>query len=184
VKVGEDTNGLYIKKVGQDPPWDITMNRNLAKELGEHADYYKRGLICESQSYGIGAFAYYRRIVEEIIDKLLAEIPNLMTGAEKEKYLEALKQVKTTRRVDEKIKLVKDLLPPILKPNGMNPLQVLYGPLSEGLHGKTDEQCVVMAESVRMVLVYLADRLQTVKTADAEFTKNMRILLNSKNAVS
>lgn len=27
--------------------------------------------MCENNSFGIGAFAYYRRIVEEIIDELL-----------------------------------------------------------------------------------------------------------------
>jgi hypothetical protein len=152
------------------------MNRNLEKQLGEHAYYYKRGLICESQGYGIGAFAYYRGIVEEIIEKLLEDIPKLMTGVDQEKYLEALKRVGAAKRADEKIKLVKDLLPSILKPNGKNPLQILYDTLSEGIHGKTDEQCVVLAQNIRMVLVYLVDRLLIVKTADAEFTEGMKKL--------
>lgn len=58
-----DSDGNYMMKVGQEPSWDITLDRNLEKMLGERADYYKKGIICESQSYGIAAFAYYRRIV-------------------------------------------------------------------------------------------------------------------------
>jgi uncharacterized protein YjaG (DUF416 family) len=143
-------------------------------------DPWTRGLICESQSYGIGAFAYYRRIVEEIIEKLLEDIPNLMSGEERQKYPAALQQVKQTRRADEKIKLVKDLLSEVLKPSGMNPLDMLFEALSEGLHGEIDDQCVELAQQVRQVLVYLVNRLLTVKTADQEFTEGMKKLLDRK----
>lgn len=180
LKFDQDVNGYYIAKVGQDPAWDITLDRNLEKELGEFSDYYRKGLICESQSYGIGAFSYYRRILEKIIERLLEDITKLMTDPELQKYLAALKQVKLTKRADEKIKLVKDLLPSALKPNGMNPMAILYEALSEGLHAETDEQCVELAQEVREVLVYLVNRLLAVKTADKEFTDGMKKLLDRK----
>ena len=63
-----------MKKVGQSPAWDIVMDKELESLLGDHAYFYKSGLICESQRYGIGAFAYYRRIVEEVIDELLVSV--------------------------------------------------------------------------------------------------------------
>ena len=180
LKFDQDATGRYIAKVGQDPAWDITLDRNLENELGKYSDYYRKGLICESQSYGIGAFAYYRRIVEEIIEKLLEDIPQLMAGEEREKYIDALKQVEQTKRADEKIKLVKDLLPSILKPNGRNPLGILYDALSGGLHAENDELCVELAQQVREVLVYLVNRLLAVKTTDAQFTEGMKKLLDRK----
>jgi len=171
----------YMMKVGQEPPWDITLDRNLEKMLGERADYYKKGIICESQSYGIAAFAYYRRIVEEIIDELLTEIEGLLTGKEKELYAEALEKTRQTTITQEKIELVKDLLPPILRPNGMNPLSTLHSILSQGLHGETDEQCIELAMNVREILLFLVNQVTTGKVAVRHFTESMRKLLDKKS---
>ncbi len=76
--MSEDRKALM--KVGQFPLWDIGVSVNLNKMLHEHVDVFKRGLICESQGYGIGAFAYYRRIVELVIDELLNSIDELLAG--------------------------------------------------------------------------------------------------------
>jgi hypothetical protein len=57
--------GGFVQKVGQFPPWSIRVDRNAEQILGQHVEIYKRGLTCESQGYGIGAFSYYRRIVEQ-----------------------------------------------------------------------------------------------------------------------
>ena len=88
VKVADDKKS--IMKVGQYPAWDVSTDPNIERMLGEHADYFKKGLICESQGYGIGAFAYYRRIVEEIIGQLLEDIAGLLSGDEHDKYVQAL----------------------------------------------------------------------------------------------
>ena len=72
LRVGK--NRQYIEKVGQFPPWSIKIEKNLKQLLKEYSEYYKKGKTCESQSYGIGAFAYYRRIVEGVIGELLESI--------------------------------------------------------------------------------------------------------------
>lgn len=172
--------GDYVMKVGQEPPWEITPDRTLERILGAHAEYYKKGLVCESQSYGIGAFAYYRRIVEEIIDELLESITDLMAGEERERYLEALEKVKKTTVTQDKIDLVKDLLPPILRPGGMNPLSTLHSVLSEGLHQESDERCIELAMTVREVLVFLVNQVAITQAAAASFTESMRRLLDRK----
>jgi len=69
IYISPDLN--YIYKYGQFPEWEIKMDKNLEKTLGKHSATFRKGLVCESQGYGIGAFAYYRRITEEIIDELL-----------------------------------------------------------------------------------------------------------------
>lgn len=70
-------------KVGQFPAFDIGISKDIKALLHEHEDIYKKGLICETHNFGIGAFAYYRRIVELIIDKLLESIDSLLEGEEK-----------------------------------------------------------------------------------------------------
>ncbi len=176
-----DTALQYVVKVGQEPPWEIAMDRVLEKTLAERAHYYKKALVCESQGYGIGAFGYYRRIVEEIIDDLLAGIPDLLSGEERERYMEALEETKKTIVTQEKIDLVKDLLPAILRPDGMNPLSTLHGTLSQGLHDESDEHCMEMAMEVRETLVFLVNQIELTRVSSARFTDSMRRLLERRN---
>lgn len=176
-----DADAKHITKIGQFPGWEITPDKNITKMLGGKIVLFKKGLVCESQGYGIGAFAYYRRIVEEIIDRLLQEISDLMDGSEKNKYLEALEKTKKTIVTQEKISLVKDLLPPLLRPDGMNPLSTLHSFLSEGLHEKPDEDCVELAAAIREVLVYLVNQVAISKNSSKSFTDSMRKLLQKKS---
>lgn len=171
---------LYAKKVGQYPAWSIESDEALEDLLGEHADYYKKGLICESQSYGIGAFAYFRRIAEDIIDNLLDSITDLIESEGKEEYKKALEQVKKTKRTEDKIDLVKELLPSSLRPKGMNPLKALHSALSAGLHNETDEECMAQAEIIRNVLTFLVNRVLKTKEESKKFTDNMGKLLGNK----
>lgn len=175
-----DNKGSYIMKVGQEPPWDISVDKNLLKALGNYGDYYKKGLICESQGYGIGAYAYYRRVVEEVIDELLDSILDLIEDKEKDKYKQALEKTKKTRVAQEKIDLVKDLLPTSLRPSGMNPLSVLHDCLSEGLHGKSDEECLELACNVKDTLIYLLNQIIRDKEAKKTFTESMKKILEKK----
>ena len=171
---------ITLTKVGQNPSWNIDMDKELEKMLGEHSEYYKRGLICESQGYGIGAYAYFRRIAEDIIDELLKSILDLVKESEKEKYKEKLGEVKKEKNAENKISLVKDLLPESLKVDGMNPLKRLYGVLSQGIHNETDEECMDKAEAIRGILVFLVNQVIRTKSDKKSFTEGMKKILGNK----
>ena len=171
----------YIMKVGQYLPWDISIDKNTEKTLKDHAAIFKKGLTCESQGYGIGAYAYYRRIVELIIDELLDSISDLMAGEDKIKYQKALDATKKVNNAQQKIELVKDILPPILRPNGMNPLSVLHDDLSCGLHQENDDECLRLAKEVREVLIFLIDQTIRSKESSKTFTDGMKKLLEKKS---
>jgi len=171
----------YIYKIGQYPEWEIEIDKNLESTLRDKSKTFKKGLVCESQGYGIGAFAYYRRITEEIIDDLLSSISELIDEKDKAKYLEALEQTKKTRVTQEKIDLVKDLLPPILRPKGVNPLGVLHSQLSEGLHGETDEECLEIAGHTRKVLTFLINQIMQSQQTAKSFTASMQAILDKKS---
>ena len=173
---------VHMEKVGQYPPWSIEMDRELEKLLGKHSDFYKCGLVCESHGYGIGAFAYYRRIIEEIIDQLLESVEEVFTNAEeKTKYKTALEEVKGTQVTQEKIEIVKDLLPDILRPDGRNPLSALHSALSEGLHAEDEATCLDYAEAVRGSLVFLVNRLERTKSENRDYSASIQKLLDKKN---
>jgi len=176
LKIDNDLSS--VEKIGQYPPWDISIEKELKEILNKCEKYYKNGKICESQSYGIGAFAYYRRIIEEIIDYLLDRIPELMEGEEKENYQEALEQVKQTKITSKKIKLVYDLLPPVLNPGEFNPLKTIHEKLSEGIHQKSDEDCLKDAQILRENLIFVVKKILIESKEKMEFTSKMRKLLD------
>ncbi|MCK5510674.1 hypothetical protein KAI65_03980 [Candidatus Parcubacteria bacterium] len=170
---------VSMEKIGQYPSWNIQMDSELEKMLGKHSDYYKKGLTCESQSYGIGAYAYFRRITEDIIDELINSIFDLVEGEEKkEEYRTALKKVKETKITEKKIDVVKDLLPVSLQTEGINPLKALHSALSAGLHGKTDEECMEQAEIIRSILVFLVNQTMKTKEEKKKFTSGIKKLLS------
>jgi len=176
-----DSSLKSMSKIGQWPAWEIESEPLIEQMLGPHADHYKKGLVCESQSYGIGAFSYYRRIVEEIIDNLLDEIQELMAGDDLTRFKDAMAKARLTTVTQEKIDLVKDLLPTILRPDGMNPLGVLHSALSEGLHAESDDDCLEQAVVVREILVFLVNQVHASKASAKSFTDGMRKLLSKRS---
>jgi hypothetical protein len=171
----------YVYKFGQYPEWEIKIDKNLDRILGKHSKTYRKGLVCESQSYGIAAFAYYRKITEEIIDELLDSITELIEEEDKIQFSVALQKTKETRIAQEKIELVKDLLPKILKPNGVNPLGILHSQLSEGLHAESDEKCLENASHIKDILIFLLNQISISKESAKLFTESMKTLLEKKN---
>ena len=99
----------------------------------------------------------------------------------REDYIIALEKTKKTRITQDKIDLVKDLLPTILRPNGMNPLGVLHSELSEGLHAESDESCLENASHIKDILTYLINQIIQSKEAAKQFTDSMKSLLDKKS---
>jgi hypothetical protein len=148
-------------KVGQWPPLAIEPSPELAKALGpEDAELYKKGLIEFNFGHGIGAVAYFRRVLENKINALLDLIAeaarNENVAAEKVAEIEA---VKKSHRVEDRIDIASEILPAHLKPGGHNPLDKLYAPLSAGLHGESDDDCLTIFEEARFVFEYLFKNL-------------------------
>lgn len=173
-------NRDYLMKTGQYPEIDISIDKSIEIALGQHSKLFRKGLVCETQGYGIGAYAYYRRILESIIDNLLDDIYELIDNEDKEKYKGALEQTKQTKQTSEKISLVKDLLPMSLRPDGLNPLGTLYEILSEGIHSKPDDECITIAKEIKLILVHLIKQTSISRKEKKEFTASMRKLLSKK----
>jgi hypothetical protein len=169
VQVSDDRS--TITKVGQTPPWERNPDSVVAQMLGAHVGDFKKGLACELHGYGIGAYAYYRRIVEEVIDKILDYIADLIPPEERTEYDAALAEAKKTHVASEKIALVRGYLPAILRPGGVNPLGTLYGVLSEGLHDETDEECLELASTIRTALVPLVHHISAAREAGVGYNE-------------
>lgn len=174
-------DGKKVGKVGQFPPWEINLEKKIENILGNRSELYKMGIINESQSYGIGAYAYYRRIVEEIIQELIESIEKLIPETDKPKYIDALEQTKKTTVTEKKIELVKELLPSNLRPDGLNPLSILHSALSEGLHNLPDSECLRIANEIRETIIYLITQIKDQEYTAKKYSENMKKILDSKN---
>ena len=70
-------------------------------------------------------------------------------------------------------------MPDSLLVNGHNPLALLHTALSDGLHDKSDEQCLQIAGDVRLVLGELSERLAQALKDEAELNHALARLAKS-----
>ena len=156
-----DIEKCKVKKVGQNPSWLSTNNnKDIDKFLKDDAVFFKKALACQSQGYGTGAFSYYRKVLENSIEKILTNIRSFIEkeGSSSDKINQIDEALKATT-MDEKIKNAKDAIPESLKQNGINPLGTIYKTLSIGIHKLSEEECLENCENIQIALSYLIQKL-------------------------
>lgn len=179
--VAFDSSGKYVKKAGQFPEPNVAIDSRVKNVLdGEDEALYTNGRICEAQGYGIGAFAYYRRLLENVITRLLDEIVELVPEKEQGTYLTGVEKVKAEENAADKIRIAKDLLPETLKSQGVNPLATLYDILSIGLHGQSDDKCLERAATIRAVFDALVIQVEADKATSKALAEGTKKLLREK----
>jgi hypothetical protein len=142
-------------------------------------ELFLQGRRAENRGLGIGAFAYYRRVVENQRNRILEQIARVakVIGSTSEVdalFAAALKQYQFSKSVE----MVKDLIPQALLINGENPLLLLHSALSKGLHDPemTDQHCLELAQSIRTVLTELAERASLVMKENKEIQEALKVL--------
>ncbi|MHC6153530.1 hypothetical protein ACVSQB_17285 [Bradyrhizobium elkanii] len=170
-------------KFGEIPAFGARVPNRLLKLLGEQSDNFLKGRRCENQGLGIGAFAYYRRVVEsqknEILNKIIAA--SRKQGA-LEDTIKALEEAKSEIQFSKAVSSVKLGLPASILINGHNPLTLLHTALSAGVHEHTDKRCLELAQAVRLVLVELAERLTQALKDEAGLNDAVSQLLKAREA--
>ncbi|MCX6234427.1 MAG: hypothetical protein NT175_06825 [Bacteroidetes bacterium] len=176
----ERENGLniYIQKIGQFPPYEISPDKIVEKYLiKEDFDNYKKALANLSISYGIGAYAYFRRIIENEIKRIIEDISTMdFEGAEKIK--EALKSFESDHQMANLIDVVNKFLPKSLTELGDNPIRLLYEQLSGGIHSFSDEECLQKAEMIDIILSYVVKKVNEEKYQIMNVKEAMKKLRN------
>jgi len=90
-------------------------------------------------------------------------------------------EMSATRQFSKAIDQVKSAIPQVLLIDGQhNPLTLLHTALSEGLHDHSDEECLEIAQDIRLVLTELAERASTALREEAELEKSVARLLGRK----
>ncbi len=169
-------------KFGEFPPYGPPTPARLISLIGPDRDLFLKGRRCENQGLGIGAFVYYRRVVENqknrILDQIIKVSEKLSAPAS---TIETLTAAKSETQFSKALSTVKDAIPEALLINGHNPLTLLHSALSEGLHDRTDDYCLEIAHSIRVVLAELSERLAQALKDEAEVKHALSTLLRVKN---
>lgn len=154
---------IHIQKVGQYPGYEIAINNMLKEYLSEEDQVnYKKALTCLSISYGIGAYSYFRRIIENEIKRIIKDISELEfdgVAYVKDAYNNYLKDFQMSKLID----IINKYLPKSLNELGDNPIRLLYEQLSGGIHEFSDEQCVAKAKNIDVLLNYVVKKINEEK---------------------
>ncbi|MGC1178698.1 MAG: hypothetical protein WA884_06650 [Methyloceanibacter sp.] len=168
----------FAYKFGEDPSYGPPTPNRLLRLFGSDRELFLKGRRSENQGLGIGAFTYYRRVVENHKDRLLEEVIKVAqkVGAPVE-MVQTLEAAKDEISFSKALDAAKNAIPQTLLIKGHNPLTLLHKALSGGVHEKTDQQCLELAQDVRVVLIALAERLSQVLEEETELTTAVRRLL-------
>ena len=167
----EDLGRVEVMKLGEYPPFSAPISSRIQKLLSDSdLELYRKGVRAEAQGLGIGAATYFRRIVDEQWQRLVKEIRRAAERLGVEDlgvYDDAMGKI----QFSEAVAMLKDAIPEkLLILKGENPLTMLYKPLSQQLHGMTDEECLQQAADIRLVLTVLLENIAEVMKDQDELT--------------
>ena len=176
---GQGTATGSCRKFGEFPAYGPPSPPRLFKLIASDRETFLKGRRCENQGLGIGAYAYYRRVVENQKDRILGEIAKVaqITGATE--AAQKLKAAVTERRFSKALDDVKEAIPAALMINGHSPLALLHKATSRGLHELNDAECLERANAIRVVLIELSERLGHALKDDKELKKAVSRLMSS-----
>jgi hypothetical protein len=159
----------YCHKIGEYPPFGPPTPSRLISLIGPDRELFLKGRRAENQGLGIGAFVYYRRVVEDQKNRIIAEIIKVaeMISAPSA-TITALRNAQKEHQFSRAVETIKDAIPQRLLIAGQNPFTLLHSALSRGLHEQTDEKCLELAADIRVILVELSELLSHALKDDKE----------------
>jgi len=170
-----------VYKFGELPHFGPPIPARVLRLIQPDRELFLSGRRCENQGLGIGAFTYYRRVVENQWTRLVDEIIRVgkAIGAPEPSII-ALEASRDEKQFSKAVKGLKDAIPAALLINGYNPLVLLHGALSKGVHNLSDEECLALATSIRVVLVEFAEKLGQALKDEKELSESITRLLQAQ----
>ena len=170
-------------KIGEFPAYGPPVPSRLIKLIGPDREIFLNGYRCENQGLGIGAFAYYRRVVEHQKNRILEEIIKVSEKMDApEDKINTLRAAIAENQFSTALKMVKDAIPEFLLIDGHSPMRLLHDALSRGVHELSDAECLERASTVRLVLGELSERLSILLKNKAELSKAISTFMHDKNS--
>jgi hypothetical protein len=161
-----------VEKVGQYPAWEAPLSRTLSKALGkEGKSLFIKGASSLRAGRGIGAVAYFRRIIENHVDDILKMVADSAAAAGDTAAIAQIKEANSKLPASDRLKIAATHTPLHLKPGGHSPLDVMYGAFSEGLHALSDEDSAKIATDLLESITYFFEMWQESKERAERFAQ-------------
>ncbi len=146
---------LHIRKLGQDPPMGGPLpNALLRLADGKEKQWIERGRSCIKQGHGIAALAYYRLVVEGIVDDLLDKMTRY---GDTEEQRALIREAIAKPRLGDKLQAVKDCIPKqMMLGLGQNPITFLYSCFSDELHYDTADDAKALEKATHGMTIVCA----------------------------
>ena len=174
-------NNWNVLKYGEYPSFGPPTPSRAVTLIGGEKDLFFLGRRCENQGMGIGAFLYYRRVIESQKNRIFDEVIRVVERISgQDPVLEDLKSAKKETQFTKAVDTIKHALPPSLSINGYNPLTLLHAALSEGVHDHNDSESLELATDIRTVLFELAERLGQALKDEANLNAAVNRLTKEK----
>ena len=181
IAVSEAVGAGVAYKYGENPPFDVPIPNKVLRLFGDERQNFLKGRQCENQGLGVGAFAYYRRVVENHKNEIFDEIIKVCeTVGAPQPLIEELGSAKQEISLTRAMELIKTALPQGLLIGGHNPLIALHNALSVGLHNESDAKCLEAAHDVRLVLTDLIEKMSLLRQDKSELHGAVQRMIKKK----
>jgi len=171
-------------KIYQEPPFGSPIPKRLFKIIGEaNREYFLQARRAIARGLGIGAYSYYRRIIENTKFDLVSSVLEVAKATNASSaQVELLKKAQAETQFSKAIEMLRDVnaIPAVLLIDGHNPLALLHDLLSEGIHQLSDGECLERSKEAEVVLGEIADRMQIAMTERKAVKAAITSILNRK----
>ena len=164
-------------KLGEWPSFRPRVPNQVVKLLGGDSLLYQKARLAESVGLGVGAFGYYRRVVENQRNRLLERIRAVAVHKGESAFIGTIDAAIRETQFLRSFEMVRDAVPDVLRIKGHNPLTLLHEVLSQGLHNESDDECLRLCHAVRVFLRKLAENLDFALRDDREVDIALSALL-------
>lgn len=166
-----------VIKFGEQPSFGPPIPAKAMTLVGPDREAFLKGRRAESMGLGVGAFAYYRRVIENqkgrIFDEFIRVLRATLPG---DPVIDDLERAKGETQFSKSFHAIKHAIPTSLLINGQNPISLLHTALSEGIHALADEECLEYASAIRTILFETSDRLASAMSDDREVSRAISLL--------
>lgn len=182
---GPELSAAYCTKIYQDPPFGQPIPKRLFRVIGEsNREHFLQARRAIARGLGIGAYAYYRRIIENNKFDLISAVLEVakVTNAPPDQ-ISLLERAHRETQFSKALDMLQDVtaIPPVLLIEGHNPIALLHDLLSEGIHQLTDTECLDRAKEAEIILSEIAERMQIALTERKAVKSAISSIMNRKN---
>jgi hypothetical protein len=179
IRSTEGVNNFYIEKVGQYPSLQINPDALFKKFLSKpDIKFYQKGKMLFNQNFGIGALAYWRRIIENEIKRF--GTATMSSNANAKSTLEPLFKDQKLK-INDIIDKLTQFLPEQILLGGENPFKILYSSVSNGIHNLNEDECSERSKNIEQLLKHVITSLdqenekRLSKVALKELRENLKL---------